>query len=1090
MDKPLSADDADSTPEPGEPSARHPVDHVLPIDAAESDALALLGEFEQVFGALPWHAARQNTSPARRLARLRQAIHRLRPGDDVPTALCLSGGGIRSATFGLGVLQGLARIGRLERFHYLSTVSGGGYIGAWLQAWLRRAERSKVFRELKASAVGRLSEPAAARDRPAAPKPEPEAVRRLRAYSNYLSPAVGLGGDLMALVAIFVRNLFLHWLVLVPALFALLMLPRLYLALMDWTTAALSLGDAAPSTAVPGVVLGLALAAIAVALSVAYMAADLPQTLPMREPPPQAGPKNLFPLLSLLPLVLASLLFSLLVPSLTSGPALEAAASPMPRLTEHAPTSAAVAYAVGFAALHAVAAFIGSWWRARRGLQPRSSAGGWKEGVVTIAVGAIGGLALLGAMALLSSGWTPAAAPPATPLDASALARRETYAVVAMPAMMGVFWLTATLYAGLTRRSKSEDDREWWARAAGFWLLSAVGWIALFAAVLLLPRLLLAVPDALGIDAGSGSLTWGAALLGVLSSAWGYWSRNGDKIAGQVQGMFAKLNMRLLDVVSAAFVVLLAAVLGLGLSRALEWIGSEGPGVWSAVSAAKPVSASAAARTSPQGRQIDALADAEREASCARAAAAATSASAPAAAQPRKIDCPRLSSPKRAAAEFRGVLHTTGIATALVLLAGFALTAWAMAHLIGTNTFSLHSMYGNRLIRAYLGASNPREGRRPHRFTGFDPMDNVELADLAACRPFPVVNAALNLVQPSGDRLEWQQRKAASFTFTPLSCGSSVLGYAPTRFYARKPVDGEPDAAVRGLSVGRAMAISGAAASPNMGYHSSTVVAFVMSFFNVRLGWWLPNTRVPPGADAPSAWGRDEPPGAKTLLAETLARTTEHSEFIYLSDGGHFENLGLYEMVRRRCRRIVVVDASQDPLYGHEDLLSSLRKIRIDFGISISFPRGLPTSASCDRHAEPWALGHIHYGDADKGAPAGALLYLKPALWSGLPPDVRLYAETSKKSGAAFPHESTGDQFFDEAQFESYRLLGLLTVLKAFGGADRWPEGAGPDHRQPAAPPSPPAGGKATVAAAQGPSLLRRALSAAARAAARRRAGR
>ena len=425
-------------------------------------------------------------------------------------------------------------------------------------------------------------------------------------------------------------------------------------------------------------------------------------------------------------------------------------------------------------------------------------------------------------------------------------------------------------------------------------------------------------------------------------------------------------------------------------------------------------------------------------------------------------------------------------------------------------------------------------------------------------------------MQSSGERLEWQQRKAASFVFTPRCCGSSVLGYAPTGRYARKPAPGgsaaaagaRPDATAGppagrpgdghradagGLSIGRAMAISGAAASPNMGYHSSPLVAFAMSFFNVRLGWWLPNPRVPTEvvahaeadrahphaggkedrdargrddasgdagakakADAQQAyetWERDEPRAVETLLAETLARTHEGSEFVYLSDGGHFENLGLYEMVRRRCRRIVVVDATQDPGYCHEDLLSALRKVRIDFGISIVFPLGLPTAASCRRHGHPWALGQVHYADADGCEPPGVILpgtilYLKPALWDALPPDVLRYAETSRpkkavlplrdRSGepeASFPHQSTADQFFDEAQFESYRLLGLLTVLQAFGEAGRWPEGSGPDHREPP-PPVAASPGVGTRPAAAPARPRRRAPLSAAHAAARRRQAR
>ena len=105
------------------------------------------------------------------------------------------------------------------------------------------------------------------------------------------------------------------------------------------------------------------------------------------------------------------------------------------------------------------------------------------------------------------------------------------------------------------------------------------------------------------------------------------------------------------------------------------------------------------------------------------------------------------------------------------------------------------------------------------------------------------------------------------------------------------------------------MTISGAAASPNMGYHSSPAVSFVMTFFNVRLGWWLPN---PKFSDDKLLQKREPESALKPLFFEATGQTTEERDWIYLSDGGHFDNLGLYEMIRRRCRKIVVVDASAD----------------------------------------------------------------------------------------------------------------------------------------------------------------------------------
>ena len=114
--------------------------------------------------------------PEERLKAIWAAIHRL---EQKQAALCISGGGIRSATFALGILHGLARCGLLERFHYLSTVSGGGYIGGWLTAWIHHCENGL------AGVNAELARPCG----PARPNPEPKEIQNLRSYSNYLSPA-------------------------------------------------------------------------------------------------------------------------------------------------------------------------------------------------------------------------------------------------------------------------------------------------------------------------------------------------------------------------------------------------------------------------------------------------------------------------------------------------------------------------------------------------------------------------------------------------------------------------------------------------------------------------------------------------------------------------------------------------------------------------------------------------------------------------------------------------------------------------------------------------------------------------------------
>ena len=115
-----------------------------------------------------------------------------------------------------------------------------------------------------------------------------------------------------------------------------------------------------------------------------------------------------------------------------------------------------------------------------------------------------------------------------------------------------------------------------------------------------------------------------------------------------------------------------------------------------------------------------------------------------------------------------------------------------------------------------------------------------------------------------------------------------------------------------------------------MGYHSSPALAFLMTLFNVRLGWWLGN----PGLAGNDTWQRRNPRSSiLPYIYEATGNTNDTYPYVYLSDGGHFENLGLYEMVLRRSHRIVVSDGGCDPKYVYEDLGNAVRKIRIDLGI-------------------------------------------------------------------------------------------------------------------------------------------------------------
>jgi hypothetical protein len=334
------------------------------------------------------------------------------------------------------------------------------------------------------------------------------------------------------------------------------------------------------------------------------------------------------------------------------------------------------------------------------------------------------------------------------------------------------------------------------------------------------------------------------------------------------------------------------------------------------------------------------------------------------------------------------------------------------ARLVDVNIFSMHGMYGNRLTRAYLGASRAGAGRKPDPVTGFDPNDDLALAELEGINPKPydgpflIVNTAMNLVHT--EELAWQERKAESFALTPLYCGSETTGYRPTG-------DGTASYA-GGVSLGTAVTISGAAASPNMGYHSSPSVTFLLTVFNARLGAWLgnPNNK--------ECWTDGGPRyGSLYLFKELCGWTDESSPYVYLSDGGHFENLGVYELVRRRCRYIIVSDASQDSEHSFEDLGNLIRKVRIDFGIRIEIaPDHLRLQKDPRQSRWHCAIGKIRYDDFDNRAAPGILVYIKPSLTGEEPADVLNYAA----SHPTFPHETTANQFYTESQFECYRALG------------------------------------------------------------------
>ena len=341
------------------------------------------------------------------------------------------------------------------------------------------------------------------------------------------------------------------------------------------------------------------------------------------------------------------------------------------------------------------------------------------------------------------------------PAFGDALHSPKLYACLAFPMLMGVFLLSGTLLVGSTSYVTQDEDREWWARAGGWFMAIAIGWLA-FALVVLYSVDALDWLDAKASAAFTAltGLTGFAAARGGKSSKTGSGRHETDSpdVSSAAVKMATEYGTKLLLPV---FVLLLVMLLsGLNLRILVVFGLPRGPSLWGV--------------TSP----------------------------------------------------------VFWLALGNAALCGVA--SW----FINVNRFSLHAMYRMRLIRAYLGASNAF--REPQPFTGFDENDNISMCSLTAHKPMHVVNMALNLVH--GSNLGWQERKAASFTSTRLHTGGLCVDYRPSSLYGgryREERNKTP------ISLGTAITISGAAASPNMGYHSSPMLTLVMTLFNARLGWWL-----------------------------------------------------------------------------------------------------------------------------------------------------------------------------------------------------------------------------------------------------------
>jgi len=316
-------------------------------------------------------------------------------------------------------------------------------------------------------------------------------------------------------------------------------------------------------------------------------------------------------------------------------------------------------------------------------------------------------------------------------------------------------------------------------------------------------------------------------------------------------------------------------------------------------------------------------------------------------------------------------------------------TIWLTA--INVNLISPHLYYRNRLAETYLLRNNSD--------IEVDPQLLSNLQSNNFYTPYHLINAAVNL--PSSKNPELRGRDSDFFIFSRHYCGSPLLGYCKTE---------ELEMIDPSLDLGTAMAVSGAAASSYMGTTTIKGLSFWLALFNIRLGYWLPNPK--------RITKKFRKYGAKpfSLWKELFGKIDEKGKFVNLSDGGHIENLGIYELLRRKCKFIVAIDAEADPDMAFPSLMSLIRYAQIDFGINIQIDL-----TDLKRNQEGFTKTHFSLGKINyKNNQTGYLLYIK----SSLTGNERDYILDYQKSNLSFPHETTADQFFSEAQFEAYRALG------------------------------------------------------------------
>jgi hypothetical protein len=361
-------------------------------------------------------------------------------------------------------------------------------------------------------------------------------------------------------------------------------------------------------------------------------------------------------------------------------------------------------------------------------------------------------------------------------------------------------------------------------------------------------------------------------------------------------------------------------------------------------------------------------------------------------------------------------------------------TAIVLGFFVNTNYFGLSRMYRDRIMEAFEPNLSTIDNSEWAAATEADEARLVDFRRFPSNtlqRPLHLINCNVVLVDAKSDK--YRGRGGDSFVLSPWIGGSNATGWLPTELIG----DGT-------LTLASAIAASGAAVNPDSGAAGrgitrNRMVSFLLSFLNVRLGYWLPNPAARRWLGA-SFWPNLWVPGIRQGLMGRGLKESAH--FVEITDGGHFDNTALYELIRRRVRVIVLCEGGQDSDYQMEDLANAIERVRTDFGVHIRFECQRYPLSEIRPPRKPanslrgFAVGRIVYPLADGSTQDGALLYLQLSPIKDMPPDTDSYW----RRHSDFPNQSTMDQFFDEEQIEAYRELGLEIAEQAFEALAAKPE--------------------------------------------------